>query len=116
MARLLADEQFPLSVVRALRGLGHDVLTVQGAGLSGAADPDVLTAATADGRAVLTHDRDYIRLHKRGAVHAGIVFASEDLNSAALAARIDAAIQANPDLTGQLIRVYRPSAPPPQVP
>ncbi len=115
MASLLADEQFPLPVVRNLRARGHDIVTVQDAGLTGTADPDVLAAATADGRAVLTHDRDYIRLHKRGAVHAGIVFASDDLDSDALAARIHDALVANPDLTGQLVRVYRPSNPP-QVP
>lgn len=116
MARLLADEQFPLPVVRGLRALGHDVRTVQEAGLAGSADPDVLAAATADGRAVLTHDRDYIRLHRRSPGHAGIVFVSEDRDSAAVTARIHAAIAAIPDLAGRLVRVYRPSIPPPKVP
>ena len=32
MARLYADEDFPLPVVEELRRLGHDVLTVQEAG------------------------------------------------------------------------------------
>lgn len=116
MASLLADEQFPLPVVRTLRARGHDTVTVQDAGLTGTADPDVLAAATGAGRAVLTHDRDYIRLHNRGAVHAGVVFVSDDRDVDALADRIHAALGANPDLTGQLIRVYRPSTPPPQVP
>ena len=114
MANLLADEQFPLPVVRNLRARGHDVVTAQDAGLTGAADPDVLAAATADGRAVLTYDRDYIRLHKSGVTHAGIVFASEDLDFDALADRIHTALEANPDLTGLLVRVYRPN--PPTVP
>lgn len=30
MARLYADEQYPLPVVEFLRALGHDVLTVPG--------------------------------------------------------------------------------------
>ena len=32
MARLYADEQFPRIVVKLLRELGHDILTVQEAG------------------------------------------------------------------------------------
>lgn len=114
MANLLADEHFPRAVVRNLQARGHDIVTAQDAGLAGHADVDVLAAATAAGRAVLTYDRDYIRLHKSGVAHAGVVFASEDLDHDALADRIHAALEANPDLTGLLVRVYRPN--PPQVP
>jgi hypothetical protein len=32
VARLYADEYFPLNLTKALRTLGHDVLTVQEAG------------------------------------------------------------------------------------
>jgi hypothetical protein len=35
MARLYADEDFPLPVVEELRRLGHDVRTVQEAGRAG---------------------------------------------------------------------------------
>jgi hypothetical protein len=35
MARLYADEDFPLPVVKDLRRLGHDVRTVQEAGRAG---------------------------------------------------------------------------------
>ncbi len=55
MAAFLADENFPRPVVEALRALGHDVRTVQDAGLRGRTDVDVLTAATAAGRAILSH-------------------------------------------------------------
>ncbi len=111
MARLLADEQFPRPAVRDLWARGHDIETVQSAGLTGAADQDVLAAATADGRAVLTQDRDFIKLHKRGAVHAGVVFASEDQDFDALAARVHAVLTVTADLAGVLIRVYRPDMP-----
>ncbi len=114
MASLLADEHFPLPVVDNLRGRGHDIITAQDAGLTRTADPDVLAAATAAGRAVLTQDRDYIKLHKTGAGHAGIVFTSGDLDFDALADRIHTALVAHPDLTGLLVRVYRPN--PPKVP
>lgn len=111
MARLYADEDFDHPVVHELRLLGHDVLTVQEAGRAdqGVPDLDVLSAATALGRAVLTFNRrGSIRLHLRSAAHAGIVVCSRDPDVSAPAGRIDRAIPAVPDLSGQLIRVNRP--------
>ena len=45
MAGLFADENFPLPVVEELRLLGHDVVTIQEAGMAerGVSDADVLT-------------------------------------------------------------------------
>lgn len=40
MARLYADENFPLPIVELLRSEGHDVLTTEEAGNSGAGIPD----------------------------------------------------------------------------
>ena len=57
MARLYADEDFPLPVVEELRQLGHDVLTSPEAGRDGTPDPDQLAFATADGRVLVTHNR-----------------------------------------------------------
>lgn len=56
MARLYADEQFPLEVVEYLCRLGHDVLTVQAAGNANLKIPDdlVLEFATTNDRVVLT--------------------------------------------------------------
>jgi hypothetical protein len=48
MARLYADENVPAALVKLLRLLGHDVLTVQEAGRAGEPDPQVLSDATAD--------------------------------------------------------------------
>ena len=59
MARLYANENFPLPVVEELRRLGHDVLTIHETRRAGQQVPDdeVLASATADGRAVLTLNR-----------------------------------------------------------
>jgi hypothetical protein len=114
VAAFLADQNFEDEVVLALIALGHDTVTARALGLDRATDPAVLAAATTDGRAVLTHDRDFRLLHRAGAVHAGIVFASVDPDFDALAARIDAAVTAQPKLAGRLIRVVRPD--PPQAP
>jgi predicted nuclease of predicted toxin-antitoxin system len=110
MAALLADENFPRPVVEPLRVLGHDVRTVQVAGPRGRTDVEILTVATTSGRAVLSHDRDYLRLHRTNRPHAGIVFCTADADSSALAVRIDRALPAGP-LMDQLIRVVRPSVP-----
>jgi predicted nuclease of predicted toxin-antitoxin system len=73
VAALLADENFEDEVVAALTVLGHDMVTARAAGRSATADADVLAHATAAGRIVLTHDRDFHTLHKAGVAHAGIV-------------------------------------------
>lgn len=117
MARLYADEHFPRRAVEALRRHGHDVVTIQEHGLAyvGTEDSDVLAAATGEGRAVVTiNRRHFIRLHRTTAGHAGIIVCTEDLDHAALAGRIHAAIDGVPDLAGMLIRVYRPNVNPPQ--
>jgi hypothetical protein len=76
VARLLADENFPLPVVEEHRRLGHDIETVLDAGIAGqgVSDPDVLEYAVGRGRAVLTLNRKhFIRLHRQRPDHAGIV-------------------------------------------
>src|SRR5438309_9251170 len=68
MARLYADEDFPLPVVERLRQLGHDVVTTLEAGQAnqGIGDADQLAFATTLGRAILTRNRRrYVRLHTR---------------------------------------------------
>lgn len=112
MARLYADEQFPLEVVEHLCRLGHDVLTVQAAGNANLKIPDelVLEFATSNERVVLTlNRRDFKRLHKSQLSHAGIIICTDDEDRFALAARIDAAIVSERILAGKLISVVRPA-------
>lgn len=112
MARLYANENFPRPVVMALRALGHDVLTTQETDQAGRAVPDVevLSFAISERRAVLTiNRRDFIHLHNRDSVHAGIVVCSQDRDFEAQASRIDAAIRAEGELGQRLLRVNRPT-------
>ena len=112
MARLYANENFPLPVVQELRRLGHDVVTIQETGKAGQRTPDedVLQYAMADDRAVLTLNRKhFIRLHRRQPSHAGIVVCTVDGQFARQAAGIHAAIESGADLHAQLIRINRPS-------
>ena len=112
MARLYADENFPLQVVERLRWLGHEVLTVQDDGRAGQAitDPAVLARATEQGRALLTlNRRDFIRLHLNSSRHGGIIVCTFDANFEQQARRIDAVIGTRASLEGQLIRINRPA-------
>ena len=112
MARLYADENFPLQVVEALRQLGHNVLTVLEAGQANQRieDHDVLAFAVAEGRAVLTiNRRDFIRLHRQQPAHHGIVVCTEDTDTEGQANRIHAAITASSTIDGMLIRITRPA-------
>ena len=112
MTALLADENFPLPVIQALRALGHDVRTLHDYGQSGQALPDseVLRFATAQQRALLTlNRRDFIRLHLNSSRHGGIIVCTFDANFEQQARRIDAVIGTRASLEGQLIRINRPA-------
>ena len=119
MARLLADEGFPLEATRVLRRLGHDVWTLDDLGLMnrGVPDAEVLAMATQAGRAVVTMNRrHFIRLHSApvnhaahlgSPEHAGIVVCRVNPDFADLAHRIDATLRGVDDLRGLLVRVNR---------
>jgi hypothetical protein len=109
---LYADENFPLRVVEELRRLGHDVLTPfeDGRANQSIADRDLLARATEIGRALLTLNRlDFKRLHLQIPDHTGIIICTEDPDRVGQAQRIAASIGEVEKLSGQLIRVYRPS-------
>ncbi len=112
MARLFADENFPLPVVEELRRLGHDVLTIQEAGMANQRFPDdaVLDFASGDNRAVLTLNRKhFVRLHNTSSDHAGIVACTVDLDFAGQAVRIHEAVESRDSLDEELVRINRPA-------
>ncbi len=111
MARLYADENFPLPAVQELHRLGHNVLTTQEAGKAGQSEfgDVILRSASADGRAVLTLNRKhFIRLHSTHPDHSGIVAFTFDPDFVGQARRIHEAIGSRTQLRGELIRVNRP--------
>lgn len=114
MARIYANENFPLPAVEELRHLGHEVMTTQDSGRAGQAIPDteVLAFAAADRRILITMNRrHFVRLHIDSPDHVGIVVCTVDPDFHALAHRIDAELGKQPDMVGRLIRVNRPAAP-----
>lgn len=116
---LYADENFSLPVVLELRRLGIDVLTVSedGKANQGIPDDEILARAVELGRAVLTGNRqDFKRLHRIQPNHAGIIICTFDADFIGQANRIAAALASTDELTGdeltgKLIRVYRPASP-----
>lgn len=95
-----------------LRHLGHDVQTIQETGYANqeVGDDEVLAAAAADNRAVLTiNRRHFIRLHRASFAHKGIVVCTLDTDIAGQAQRIDEALASIESLDGQLVRVNRSS-------
>jgi predicted nuclease of predicted toxin-antitoxin system len=110
--KLYADEQYPYPVVKCLRELGHDVLTVREAGKANQRIPDdeVLAFATSLDRVLVTQNRkDFIQLHRVQPNHAGIIVCTDDRNWDALAQRIHDAVEGEESLQGKLIRIVRPA-------
>jgi predicted nuclease of predicted toxin-antitoxin system len=72
--KIKLDENLPVTIAAELRRLGHDVDTVEDECLSGADDPVVLKAATADGRALVTLDKGLANVQiYPPSTHAGVI-------------------------------------------
>ncbi len=76
--RLYLDEDVLPALARVLRSAGYDVMSAHETRAFGRSDEDQLSAATAQGRVLLSFNyRDFIRLalewHAAGRSHAGIV-------------------------------------------
>jgi len=68
------DEHIPVAVAEGLRRRGVNVTTTVEEGLLSSTDRDQLEYARAEGRILVTHDADFLRLHRQGEPHAGIVY------------------------------------------
>jgi len=113
VARLYANENFPLPVVEELRRLGHDVLTIRETGQAGRAQSDeaVLASACSQGRVLLTFNRKhFIRLHQQQHDHCGIIVCTVDADFIALANRIHHALETEKREAMWLVRINRPTS------
>jgi len=82
--RLLLDEDSQAKkLVNLLQHEGHDILTVNQAGLMGKADSIVLDCARQEGRILLTRNcDDFCNLHTANSSHPGILAVYQDPNPA----------------------------------
>lgn len=78
MLKFHLDEQIATALAAGLRQHGIDVTTTADAGLLNRRDTEHLAFALEEYRVVLTHDRDFLRLHALGTDHAGIAWCRQD--------------------------------------
>jgi predicted nuclease of predicted toxin-antitoxin system len=74
MIRFHLDEHMASLVADALRQHGFDVTTPDDVNLLGGDDRGHLAFAHSEGRVMVTHDDDFLRLNAQGVEHAGIAF------------------------------------------
>jgi hypothetical protein len=79
--RFHLDESCSVILGSALRHRGIEVTTPRETGLLSAPDEDHLEFARSERRVVITHDPDYLRLHARGCLHAGIAYSEQQTRS-----------------------------------
>ncbi len=72
--RFHLDEHISTSIAAGLRRRGIDVTTTAEAGLMSADDATQLAFASSHGRVMVTQDADFLRLHAKGTIHAGIAY------------------------------------------
>ena len=75
------DESVRTAVAIGLHQRGIDVTTPRDAGLVGASDEAHLEFALREGRVVVTHDDDFLRLNQAGHAHAGIAYCHQNARS-----------------------------------
>jgi predicted nuclease of predicted toxin-antitoxin system len=75
--KFYCDEHIHPAVSTALKNRGADILTAQDVRMLGIADEAHLQFADSQGRAIITQDTDFLRLHKSGLPHSGILFAHQ---------------------------------------
>lgn len=101
--QFLANENFPLDAVEAVRQIGHDVLWIR-TDAPGSKDRDILKRAVDEQRVLLTFDKDFGDLAFQHGLPApcGIVhFRLQASSSVALAALVVAALESRSDWAGQ---------------
>jgi predicted nuclease of predicted toxin-antitoxin system len=73
--KFYCDEHIHPAISTALKNRGADIITAQDVRQLGIADEIHLQFAASQKRAIVTQDADFLRLHKSGVPHAGILFA-----------------------------------------
>ncbi len=72
--RFHLDENVDAAIARGLQLRGIDATTSVAAGLRGSDDLQHIEFALREGRVLVTHDDDFLRLHASGVEHMGLVY------------------------------------------
>jgi len=114
MTNLYSNENFPLDMVLMLRQQGHNILTSYESGQAnqGISDQNVLMFATKSDRSVITLNRDdFLKLHRLGTDHSGIIICKDDRDYPAQAKILNTFLQSQPNLINRLIRIQKQNQP-----
>lgn len=109
-----SNENFPFDLVVELRQLGYNVLTSYEAGQANQGIPDdvVLSFARQQNRIVITLNRDdFLRLHRSGIEHLGIVICKDDRDYYGQAQTLHNYLQSQRNFTNRLLRVKKQNQP-----
>jgi hypothetical protein len=114
MLKLYSNENFPFDLVLLLRQWEYDILTsfeAEQANL-GISDEEVLAFATEQGRVTITLNRDdFLKLHRSGVVHQGIIICKEDRDYRGQAEILHSFLQGQITLINRLIRIQKQNQP-----
>ena len=115
MSRFYSNEKLPLEIVKSLRKFGHDVLTSVEAGQAnqGIPDNEVLTYAASENRILITlNSEDFIKLHRSGINHNGIIICKDDRDYSGQAQTLQNYLQKQTlNLSNCLIRIQKQNQP-----
>lgn len=79
--RFHLDENVDSDIAKALRRLGVDVTTTAEMGLIGQPDEAQLAFVYQNGRVLVTHDADFLRLASQQLNHCGIAFCKKNVRT-----------------------------------
>jgi len=79
--RFHLDENMTNAIAAGLRRRGIDVTTTPEVGLISQPDTEQLAFAFSQNRVLVTHDDDFIVLHRRGIKHSGIAYCKPNRRS-----------------------------------
>ena len=114
MVDFYSNENFPIDMVKALRNLGHDVLTSYEAGQANQGIPDeaVLAYVVQHNRMVITLNRqDFIQLHRSKVSHCGIVICKDARDYIGQVQTLHSYLESQIAISCRLIRVLKQNQP-----
>jgi predicted nuclease of predicted toxin-antitoxin system len=79
--RFHLDQHVSNAIARGLRIRSVDVTTTAEAGLQDASDEQQSAYISQTGRVIFTHDDDFLRIHRSGEDHPGIVYSKHGTRS-----------------------------------
>ena len=79
--RFHLDESVNPRIAKALEAMGIDVTISQSVNLRGAKDNQQWEFAKREGRTLITHDSDFLRIASRETSHPGIIFCKQEGHS-----------------------------------